>query len=90
MNSYMKLSIITGVALFSLNGCVGPVMPNNSAQTGVATGAIAGAIMGANTKGDHKGRRIAIGAAIGATAGGLLGNTVDEQTPQSQQTGGWQ
>jgi hypothetical protein len=89
LNTYKRIAIISGFTMFTLSGCMAPMMPNNSTQTGALTGILSGAILGANTKGSNKGKRMAIGATIGAIAGGLVGNTIDGQK-QPQQTGGWQ
>jgi len=92
----MKINILKTVILSSatvalLSGCTGTeVMPNNATQTGTVTGALAGSVIGYNTKGHHKGQRAVIGGLLGAAVGAGIGNAVDSQTPQPQQTGGWQ
>ena len=65
-------------------------MPNNATQTGAVTGAVAGSVIGYNTKGHNRGQLAhIISANISENADGV-GNAIDSQNPEPEQTGGWQ
>lgn len=73
-----------------LSGCVNQnTLSNPSTQTGAAVGAVSGAVIGGNL-GDGSGANIAGGAILGALMGGAVGQSVDDQSTQPQETGGWQ
>jgi len=86
----LKLFLASSASIALLSGCVNQnTLSNPSTQTGAAVGAVSGAVIGGNI-GDGSGSNIAAGAVLGALAGGAIGQSVDDQSTQPQENGGWQ
>jgi len=87
----IKALVASSASIAILSGCTGTeAMPSNATQTGAVTGALAGSVIGYNTKGHNRGQRALVGGLIGAAVGAGVGSAIDSQTPEPQQTGGWQ